>query len=181
MGLSLADIASLFERHGGRTYVGGPVSQLEHALQSAQLAEDEDAGAELVTAALLHDVGHLLAMQRARPVEAGTNDQHEYLAIPFLRPLFPAGVVEPIRLHVEAKRALCALEPSYQGNLLPDSRLTLGLQGGPLSPESAAAFLAKPNAHDAVRLRRWDDAAKRKGVRTNGLDHFLAIAAGCVR
>src|SRR6266576_4798008 len=113
MALTLADIEALFRAHGHIAYDGEGVSQLEHALQSAEQAEDEGAGAELVTAALLHDLGHLLNPQGATPTLRGVDDRHQYFAIPFIRGVFPDGVVEPIRLHVDAKRALCALEPEY--------------------------------------------------------------------
>jgi phosphonate degradation associated HDIG domain protein len=181
MGLALADIEALFERHGGHAYSGAPVSQLEHALQCAQLAEDEGAGDELVTAAFLHDIGHLLQYQGGAPTQRGIDDQHQYFAVPFLRPLLPAGVVEPIRLHVDAKRALCALEPAYHDALSPDSRRTLRLQGGVFEAEQSAAFLAKPHAREAVRLRRWDDLAKVAGAPTADFAHFLAIASRVAR
>ena len=86
-------------------------------------------------------------------------------------------MVEAIRLHVDAKRALCALEPDYYAALSADSKRSLALQGGVFSPEDAQAFLAKPFARDAMRVRRWDDAAKVPGERTPTLGHYLAIAA----
>ena len=113
MGISLADIERLFADHGNIEYGGEGVTQLEHALQAAQLAEHEGASGELVTATFLHDLGHLLNLQGETPTLRGVDDQHQYFAIPFLRPLFPPAVIEPIRLHVDAKRALCALEPGY--------------------------------------------------------------------
>jgi phosphonate degradation associated HDIG domain protein len=179
MGLKLADIERLFRDHGGIEYSGEGVTQLEHALQSAQLAESEKASAELVTAAFLHDLGHLLNLQGETPTARGVDDQHQYYAIPFLRPLFPAPVVEAIRLHVDAKRALCALEPEYYGNLSEDSKRSLTLQGGIFSREQLREFLAKPHAEDAMRVRRWDDAAKVAGATTPPIAHYLGIAARC--
>ena len=181
MGLRLPDIAFLFERHGDIAYDGEGVSQLEHALQAASLAEREGAGELLVTAALLHDLGHLLNLQGETPSAHGIDDQHQYFAIPFLRPLFPDAVVEPIRLHVDAKRALCALQPGYRDALSEDSKRSLALQGGVFSPAEAEAFAARPFARDAMRVRRWDDAAKATGAATPPLDHYLGIAARCTR
>ena len=179
MGLALADIEKLFRDHGHIEYSGEGVTQLQHALQAAQLAEGENAGDLLVTAALLHDLGHLLNVQGETPTARGIDDQHQYYAIPFLRPLFPPPVIEAIRLHVDAKRALCAMEPEYYEALSEDSKRSLTLQGGIFSKAEAGAFMAKPHAADAVRVRRWDDAAKSPGLATQPLSHYLAIAARC--
>jgi len=179
MGLKLADIERLFAEHGHIEYSGEGVSQLEHALQAAELAEKEGADDSLVTAALLHDLGHVLNLQGETPSARGIDDQHQYFAIPFLRPLFPPAVIEPIRLHVDAKRALCALETDYYEALSEDSKRSLTLQGGIFSGEQLAAFQAKPHAEDAMRVRRWDDAAKIPGAATPPLSHFLEIAARC--
>jgi phosphonate degradation associated HDIG domain protein len=179
MALTLPDIERLFSAHGHIGYSGEDVTQLEHALQCAHLADRAGAAPELVTAALLHDLGHLLNLQGETPSARGIDDQHQYFSIPFLRGLFPAAVIEPIRLHVDAKRALCALEAGYYEALSEDSKRSLQLQGGTYRPEEAAAFCAKPYAEDAMRLRRWDDSAKIPGASTPALAHFLEIAARC--
>src|SRR3954468_6326336 len=127
MGLALADIEKLFRDHGHIEYSGEGVTQLEHALQAAHLAEREGAAEQLVTATFLHDLGHLLNLQGETPSARGIDDQHQYFAIPFIRPLFPAAVVEPIRLHVDAKRALCSLDTGYYGALSQDSKRSLAL------------------------------------------------------
>jgi phosphonate degradation associated HDIG domain protein len=179
MGLKLADIERIFRDHGHIAYTGEGVSQLEHALQSAELAEAEGATDPLVTAALLHDLGHMLNRQGETPTMRGIDDQHQYFAIPFLRPLFPPAVIEPIRLHVDAKRALCALEPDYYESLSEDSRRSLTLQGGVYSEREARVFVDKPFAADAMRLRRWDEKAKVPGATTPPIGHYLEIAARC--
>ena len=179
MALKLEEIDKLFRHHGHIAYSGEAVTQLEHALQSGLAAENEGAGAELVVAAVLHDLGHLLNRQGETPTERGIDDQHQYFAIPFLRPLFAAAVIEPIRLHVDAKRALCSLEPDYYEALSEDSKRSLTLQGGIFSRAETDAFLAKPYANEAVRLRRWDDAAKVPGMATPPLAHYLEIAGRC--
>ena len=181
MGISLADIEKVFADHGHIEYSGEGVTQLEHALQAAGLAEKEGAGDALVTAAFLHDLGHLLNLQGETPSARGIDDRHQYFAIPFLRPLFPPEVIEPIRLHVDAKRALCALEPAYRDALSEDSKRSLELQGGVFTAGQMQAFMAKPYAADAVRVRRWDDQAKVPGASTSPLTHFLEAAARCAR
>ena len=179
MGLSLADIERLFNDHGHIEYSGEGVTQLEHALQCAQLGEAEGADDALVAAAFLHDLGHLLNLQGETPTLRGVDDQHQYFSIPFLRPLFPPTVIEPIRLHVDAKRALCALEPDYYAGLSEDSKRSLALQGGIFDEAEAQRFVAKPYARDAMRLRRWDDAAKTPGVSTPGVARYLEIVSRC--
>src|SRR3984893_16212433 len=175
MALTIADICALFEREGHRMYSGEPVTQLEHALQTAQAAETAGASTALITASLLHDLGHLLNDQGETPTARGIDDVHQYFALPFLRPLFDDDVLEPIRLHVEAKRYLCATRPGYHDALSPDSKRSLALQGGPHSPSEAQAFIALPGASAAVFLRQWDDAAKAADRATPTLSHFVPI------
>ena len=179
MALTLADIGALYRQHGHIAYEGEGVSQVEHALQAAERAENEGAGPELVTAALLHDLGHLLNRLGGTPTKRGIDDQHQYYAIPFIRGVFPAAVVEAIRLHVDAKRALCALEHDYYERLSEDSKRSLALQGGVFTQQQLAEFLAKPHSDKALRVRRWDDVAKVAGARTRPLEHFLEIAERC--
>jgi phosphonate degradation associated HDIG domain protein len=173
--LTIAGICTLFDARGGRMYSGEPVTQLEHALQSAALAEAAGAEPALITAALLHDLGHLLNDQGETPTERGVDDLHQYFALPFLRPLFGEDVIETIRLHVDAKRYLCAARPGYHDGLSADSQRSLALQGGIYSPDEADAFAALPAAAYAVKLRLWDDAAKSAGRRTPPLSYFVPI------
>jgi phosphonate degradation associated HDIG domain protein len=181
MALSLDDIRHLFDAHGSIAYSGEPVTQLQHALQSATLAEQAGASRELIVAALLHDLGHLLNLQGESPTERGIDDLHQYFALPFLRPLFSDAVLEPIRLHVDAKRCLCAIDSSYYARLSADSVRSLQLQGGIFDEDEAQAFLAKPYAQDALALRRWDDEAKDAHRVTPGLPHFMEMAASVAR
>jgi phosphonate degradation associated HDIG domain protein len=181
MALSIPDIGALFEAKGSRMYSGEPVTQLEHALQTAQLAEDSGADPALVVAALLHDLGHLVNDQGDTPTARGIDDVHQYVAIPFLRPLFGDDVLEPIRLHVDAKRYLCATRPAYYDALSADSKRSLALQGGVHAPAEAQMFIGQPGAARAVLLRQWDDEAKAAGRGTPPLEHFLAIARAVAR
>ena len=177
--LELADIELLFARQGHEQYSGEPVTQLEHALQSAHLAEQSDADDELVTACLLHDLGHLLNPQGETPTLRGIDDTHQYFALPFLRGLLPERVLDAIKLHVDAKRYLCQVDTGYYDRLSADSKRSLALQGGVYAPAAAAAFITQPGAHDAVRLRQWDDLAKQADLATPSLAHFLDRAATC--
>ena len=177
--ISIADIELLFARHGANQYSGEPVTQLEHALQTAHFAEQSGADDELVTACLLHDLGHLLNDQGETPSLRGIDDTHQYYALPFLRGLFTDMVLESIRLHVDAKRYLCRANADYYARLSDDSKRSLQLQGGIFDVEQAAAFIALPGAHNAVALRLWDDLAKQAELATPSLAHFLDRAKRC--
>lgn len=180
MALGLDDIGQLLATRGFGQYGGEAVSQLEHALQCAQLAEQANEAPATVLAALLHDLGHLLAPgggagDRDAEQRAGQDDLHQYLVIPFLRGLLPDAVLEPIRLHVDAKRYLCAVEPGYWQALSPASQRSLVLQGGAFAQQDAARFAAQPFAQEAIRLRRYDDQAKQPGLATPALGHYLDL------
>jgi len=177
--LSLDDIDELFARRGSEMYSGEPVTQLEHALQTATLAEAAGADAVLITASLLHDLGHLLHELGDTPTLRGVDDIHQYAALPFLRGLFDERVLDAIKLHVDAKRWLCAARPAYHAALSADSQRSLKLQGGTFDAAQAAAFIAQPGADAAVQLRLWDDLAKTADAPTPPLAHFMAIAARC--
>ncbi len=179
MGLTLADIERLFSERGGEQYSGEPVTQLQHALQCAQLAEGEGADDELVTAALLHDLGHLLHDLGDTPSLRGVDDVHQYRALPFLRGLFSDTVTDAVKLHVDAKRYLCATRPGYFGALSDDSKRSLALQGGAFRDSEAQAFMTRPGAAQAVRVRIWDDLAKDATLPTPPLAHYLARARRC--
>ena len=174
MALGIGDIQSLFEQRGEALYGGEAVSQLEHALQAAWLAEQAGEDDATVAACLLHDLGHLLSGQGDDDLARHVDDLHQHKVLPFLRPLLPTAVVQPIALHVEAKRYLCATEPGYRAALSPASALSLALQGGVMSAADAADFLARPHAQAAIRLRRHDDAAKVVGLVTPPLAHYLS-------
>jgi phosphonate degradation associated HDIG domain protein len=177
--LTIPQICALFERGGHQMYSGEPVNQLQHALQSATLAELAGAEPELVCAALLHDLGHLLNPQGETPSARGVDDTHQYFAIPYLRGLFRPAVLEPIRLHVDAKRYLCATDSAYRERLSEDSKRSLELQGGVFSAADAAQFIARPYAADALSLRLWDDQAKVEGKATPDLRHFSKLMSAC--
>jgi phosphonate degradation associated HDIG domain protein len=181
MALGISEILELYEVRGARLYGSEAVSQLEHALQCAALAMAEKARPELIAAALLHDLGHLVAEVPHR-IGCSADDLHQYLAIPLLRGTFPEAVLEPVRLHVDAKRFLCYADRGYRDRLSPASRHSLELQGGPFRAVEAERFLAQPYALDALRLRRWDDRAKVAGLRPVALRELLPLlGAVCQR
>jgi len=154
------DVLELLVSHGGESYFGEPVTVLEHCLQAAHFAVASRRTPELIVAALLHDVGHLLHHEGEDVAEQGVDTRHEELGEQLLAQHLPAAVTEPIRLHVAAKRYLCFADAEYLKTLSPSSLLSLDLQGGPMSEDKAASFLSLPFARDAVALRHWDDEAK---------------------
>ena len=165
-------IAELFAGPGARDYLGETITIGVHMRQAGALAEVAGAAAPLVAAALLHDVGHL---------RNETDDRHGEAGARWLSQWFGEAVTEPVRLHVAAKRFLCATEPGYFGLLSQESVRTLVLQGGPMTPEQAAAFEALPFARDAVAVRRWDDQAKDPAVTPPGFAHFEPLLNSLVR
>ena len=175
MALSIAGIIALYRSAGAARYGMEAISQEQHALQCAVLAEQAGSPAELVAAALLHDLGHLVGAAPAAAGAAARNDLHEYLGIPFLRGIFSEAVIQPIRLHVDAKRYLCAVSPGYRDALSPASQRSLALQGGPFAPDQAQAFIRQPFAGQAVALRCWDDRAKDPAASTPGWNHFEPV------
>lgn len=174
-------IMDLFARCGHSEYGDEPVTQLEHALQCAMLAQAEGAAESLVVAALLHDVGHLLHDLPDDAPDHGIDDAHEVLGYTYLRDWFSPAVSDPVRLHVPAKRYLCAVESRYFDELSPASRTSLELQGGAMTTAEVAAFEALPHSEDAVRLRRWDDKAKVPGLTTPPLCEYEPLLARMIQ
>jgi len=157
-----------------------PVSQLEHALQCASLAEDAGVGPALVAAALLHDIGHLINPDEVGAFERGEDARHEARGATFLAKYLPSAVTESVRWHVDAKRYLTNTEPAYYAQLSALSKRSLELQGGPFDANGATAFRARPHAEAAIQVRRWDDAAKVGGARTRDLAHFRPCLEACL-
>ncbi len=168
----LSEIDEVFRKRGHSWYAGEAVTQLQHALQAATLAEQADAPGALIAAAVLHDYGHLLHNFGEDCAENGIDDHHENLGAKQLTKFFGPDVTEPVRFHVSAKRYLCATEPDYYAGLSEASVLSLKLQGGPFTEEEAAEFIAQPHAEAGVRLRRWDDQAKVVDLETPDFAHF---------
>jgi phosphonate degradation associated HDIG domain protein len=169
---SIEEIHALYERWGGEHY-DEELSQLAHALQTAALAQQEGAGDELVAAALLHDVGHLLEMQAGADDAGEVDRRHERTGPRYLADLFDEDVTGPISLHVAAKRYLCATDAAYAGGLSAGSTKSLERQGGPMTAAECRAFEAQPGFAEAVALRRWDDLGKVDGLDVGTFDRHL--------
>ena len=167
----LDDIRVAFAKRGGDTY-GEGVSQLEHALQCAACAERDGASPALISATLLHDIGHLLHDLPQDIADQGIDTEHESLGSAWLSQHFGPAVTEPVRLHVDAKRYLATVEKGYYELLSAASIQSLKLQGGLMSPEETRKFVAERFGPDAIKLRRWDDEGKIVGAQTPGLGHF---------
>ena len=185
MGNIVDEIAELFATTGGAAYLGEPISMTAHMLQSAQVAELDGATPALIAAALLHDIGHLVhGIADGAPDETtdrGIDTVHEEAGARWLARAFARGVTEPIRLHVAAKRYLCATDPSYLELLSAASVHTLHLQGGPHTDGEADAYAALPFATEGVRVRRWDDVGKAPDAVVPDFEHFRPLLESLVR
>jgi gamma-butyrobetaine dioxygenase len=178
-------VAELFASEGAADYLGEPVTVAAHLLQAGALAQDAGAPTALVVAALLHDVGHLRGADAhtggvelsGRELMAGTDNNHGERGAVWLAQWFPPAVSEPVRLHVAAKRYLCATEPSYFGQLSEASVYTLSVQGGPMTDAEAGEFEREPHAADAIAVRRWDDQAKDPSADVPAFDHYRPLLA----
>jgi predicted HD phosphohydrolase len=166
---SLDDVLALYEQWGGHHY-DEDLAQAEHALQTAAHAQAAGATDVLVAAALLHDVGHLLAL-----AGEGQPGPHEHTGAVYLAQLFPPSVTGPVALHVRAKRYLCAVDAGYAAALSRGSTRSLERQGGPMSSDAIAAFEATPGWTDAVSLRRWDDAGKSAVPAAATIDSYRSL------
>jgi phosphonate degradation associated HDIG domain protein len=171
-------ILSIFSTRGGENYANEAVTQLQHAVQCALLAKQDAADSSLIVAALLHDIGHLLH-EGELPTDLSDNldDFHEQKGYAFLKRHFGTLVADPVRLHVAAKRYLCTVEPDYLSRLSPTSLKSFLDQGGLMNLDEVKAFRLEPHYESAVRLRRWDDAAKDPSAVSIAVEEFLAEIA----
>jgi phosphonate degradation associated HDIG domain protein len=175
------EIFRVFREYGAQEYLGERVSMTEHMLQAAYAAEQVGAPAQLVAAALLHDYGHFIHELPADAADHGIDTQHEEAAHTFLSEHFGPEIAEPIRMHVAAKRYMCAVDPSYLAELSPASIHSLALQGGPYTDAEVAEFRRSPHAEAAVRLRRYDDIGKVAGMDTPDLEHYRPVLEAALR
>ncbi|HET9019516.1 MAG TPA: HD domain-containing protein [Acetobacteraceae bacterium] len=171
----VAFIADILTRRGADSYLGEAVTMQQHMLQAAYLAEREGAGDDLIAAALLHDIGHYTGEFGDDYIDRGIDNRHEEAGARVLAPFFPPVVVACVRSHVPAKRYLCATDPAYSAALSPASVATLRLQGGPMAATERAGFERMPFFAEAVRVRRWDDAAKLPDAVTPPFAHYAPV------
>ncbi len=170
-----AQILAIYENLGASEYFGEPVSMTEHALQAAHFARAEQAPAELVVAALLHDIGHLLEPVPNDIADWKVDARHEQVGSRWLGARMVPTVAAAVRLHVPAKRYLCATDAGYGAKLSPASVVTLELQGGPMSAQEVSAFEREPFHREALRVRRWDDLGKVPDLQTASLRDYRAL------
>lgn len=175
---SLEALERLYAQRGARRY-GEDVSQIEHAVQCAALAEADGAPPSLIAAALLHDIGHLFE-DEAAVTQAERDGRHEIAGAQALKGLFGQTVRAPIALHVAAKRYLCLKEPAYIDALSPASQASLKLQGGPFDPSEADRFERQPFWREAVALRRYDDIGKREDLAGRPFADFMTVLHGLI-
>ncbi len=176
----VAEIFAVFARHGAEHY-GEGVSQIDHALQCAQLAVDHDCSDTLVVAALLHDIGRLIEPTGNDDERHGIDARHEDIGALMLATYFPRAVTEPIRLHVAAKRYLCAVDAGYRATLSAASLSSQAVQGGAMGEAEVARFRAEPFFAAAVQLRRFDDWGKRTGCPVATLDSYRPVLEAVIR
>ena len=174
-------IVDLFNEKGHSLYGGEAVTQMEHALQAATFAKKNNASDALITASLLHDIGHLLHALPDDAPDFGVDDLHEELAAIFLEKYFIKEMVEPAKLHVQAKRYLCFVDAGYYNTLSEPSRQSLALQGGIMNAEEAAEFEKYENYKEAVLLRTWDDLAKDPTMQTDPIESFAPYIANTLK
>ncbi|WP_426156413.1 phosphonate degradation HD-domain oxygenase [Pseudomonas sp. TSRC2-2] len=160
----VARVFGLYERFGASDYIGEPVSQLEHMSQAAELAMAEGCDDEVVLAAFFHDIGHLCA-EGADNMGGYGVVSHERLGAAYLREAgFSERLARLVEYHVQAKRYLTLREPGYYARLSQASRRTLEYQGGVMSEAEADMFEADPLCALSLRMRRWDELAKKEAV-----------------
>jgi phosphonate degradation associated HDIG domain protein len=172
------EVFDLYEQHGDADYIGEPVSQLEHMWQAARLAEDEGYDEEVILAAFFHDLGHLCAANgTVQSMDGYGNVDHERIGADYLREKgFSETVANLVESHVMAKRYLTYKYPGYYRELSAASKATLSFQGGVMSALEAAEFEMDPNAEVIIRLRYWDDEAKRTDIPVGDIGHLKLMA-----
>jgi 2-amino-1-hydroxyethylphosphonate dioxygenase (glycine-forming) len=171
------EIIHLYTLYGGEEYSGEKVSQLEHMVQSAQLARSAGYDDEIVLAAFLHDIGHItenLTEHNGMNIY-GIRD-HESIGADFLQTHgFSLRITRLVASHVAAKRYLTLREPGYYDKLSEASRQTLQFQGGPMSDEEADRLEQDPLFREIIQMRRWDEAAKKEHQPLPGMEIFRRL------
>ncbi|MEM7032365.1 MAG: metal-dependent phosphohydrolase [Chloroflexota bacterium] len=173
-------IFTAFRQYGDQSY-GERVTMAEHMLQSAVFAERDGAHDTLIAATVLHDYGHLIHDLPEDIADHGIDAIHEQVGADYLAQYFVPAVTEPGRLHVAAKRYLCAVDIDYFSTLSPASIQSLELQGGPFNQTEIDAFEDNLHFKDAIRLRRYDDFGKVPNMVTPDLEHYRSFLEAGLR
>jgi phosphonate degradation associated HDIG domain protein len=171
------EVFKLYELHGNDDYIGEPVSQIEHASQSAQLAEKEGYEPEVVLAAFFHDIGHICAKKKPKNDMGGYGMLcHERVGANYLRKKgFPEKIARLMENHVEAKRYLCFKHPEYYEKLSVASKATFEFQGGKMTVDEAVRFENDPLFDLSIKMREWDETAKEESIPLVDLEKLKAI------
>ena len=169
------ELQSIYATVGAGAYYGEAVTMTEHSLQAAYFAHTHGVPDALVLAALLHDIGHLVEPAPRDIADWKHDAAHEKTGARWLAARFGPEVSEPVRLHVSAKRYLCATDPAYLRQLSAASVTTLELQGGPMNEAEQRSFEAEPHWREAVLLRQFDDQGKIGGLATPPFDHYRTL------
>ena len=152
-------------------YIGEKVTMTEHMIQSAMLAEKNKCSSSLVCASFLHDYGHFILDDPDQLVNNKEDGKHEDVAYLYLKKYFKKNVVEPIKIHVKAKRYL-ARNQKYYNILSQASKASLHLQGGVMNEEESEKFENEKFFEDAVKLRKFDEAAKKTGIKMKNINDY---------
>jgi 2-amino-1-hydroxyethylphosphonate dioxygenase (glycine-forming) len=156
------EIMSYYQLHGGEEYAGEKVTQLEHMVQAAQLAEEQGFDEDVILAAFLHDIGHICETGHGdNEMEGFGIMDHEEIGADYLQKKgFSKKIVRLVQSHVEAKRYLTYKYPDYYNQLSDASKKTLQFQGGKMEKEEAEAFEQYPLFSLIIKMRTWDEQAK---------------------
>ena len=152
-------------------YIGEKVTITEHMIQTAMLAEKNNCSSSLICSSLLHDYGHFILENPDDLVSQGKDGEHEDVGYEFLKKYFVKDVLEPIKYHVKAKRYL-AREGNYYRFLSKASKISLKLQGGIMNNEEAKKFEKNEFFEDSIRLRKFDEVAKKPGLKIKHIGEY---------
>lgn len=171
------EIIRMYEQHGGEEYAGEKVTQLEHMLQTAELAKKQGFDEEVILAAFLHDIGHIcVAAHSENEMEGYGIQDHEEVGADFLAQKgFSKKVIRLVQSHVDAKRYLTYRNPHYYEQLSEASKKTLEYQGGKMSAEEAAIFEQDPLFPLIIQMREWDEQAKIEGLPSPELEYYSQL------
>lgn len=162
-----------YENYGSRDYIGEPVTQIEHMVQGAMFAEQDNLGQEIVLAVFLHDIGHLLLDNNNEKMGDLGIMRHETKGRLFLESL---GILKPIpelvENHVKAKRYLVTKNPEYYKNLSKASKETLEYQGGRMTVDEIREFELDDLFYNSLLVRKYDEMSKRTDIPINELSYY---------